>query len=138
MSGISLLGFMVVLAIKLAGYSAAAVVISKAYQRTGLSPFVVGASRCGIGLVLGGIAGLLVSGFGSIVRALLFLVGLVPVRMIEWWILVWLFYDRPLANRKLGWKVVCLGTVWSFVLDIPAIIGLIIVGDFWGMVGRVF
>lgn len=126
-----ILGPVAFAAIKVAGYSAAAVVISKAYNRHNLNPLVVGAARTAIGLVFGALVVLLLVAFLGPAGGLLFLVGLVPVRIVEWWLLVWLFYDRPLANRRLGWKVALGGTAWSFFLDIPSIAGLIVVGDFW-------
>jgi hypothetical protein len=125
-----ILGPVAFLAIKVVGYTAAAVAISKAYGRKDLNPFVVGAARTAIGLVFGVLAVLLLGLIGKAGGAI-FLIGLIPIRIVEWWLLIWTFYDRQLANRRLGWKVAILGTVWSFILDIPSIAGLIIVGGFW-------
>ena len=58
-------------------------------------------------------------------------VALLVARLFEWWVLVWLFYDRDLSSPRQDWAVVALGTVWSFVLDIPAAFGYFIVGGFW-------
>jgi len=128
--GHPVLGPAAFIAIKFAGYSAAAVAISETYRRSDLNPLVVGTTRTGIGLAFGAVAVFLTSALGFETGTSLFLIALVPVRFIEWWLLVWLFYDRQLAKLRLGWEVALLGTIWSFVLDIPTIIGLVIVGKF--------
>ena len=45
-------------------------------------------------------------------------------------VLIWLFYgpESEAEPRRGFWTVVLLGTVWSFVLDIPAFIGLVVAG----------
>ena len=134
-------GYAVFLAIKFVGYSLAAREISKAYQRTDLSSPLIGGARVLIGVVAGAAMVGIFAGFEKLfpnagigdAGGAAFLIALVPIRIFEWWLLVWLFYDhdRPLARKALGWKVVGLGTVWSFVLDIPTIAGLFVVGGFW-------
>ena len=62
---------------------------------------------------------------------LIYIVGLVPVRLIEWWIIIWLFYDRSMMTKQKDWQYVGLGTAWSFALDIPALIGFVATGGFW-------
>src|SRR5258707_1290492 len=61
----------------------------------------------------------------------LYLAGLLPVRIVEWWLLIWLFYDRKLRQPAKGWRMVGLGTIWSYVLDAPAIAGFIATAGFW-------
>jgi hypothetical protein len=61
----------------------------------------------------------------------LYLAGLLPVRIAEWWLLIWLFYDRKLREPAKGWRMVGLGTIWSYVLDAPAIAGFIATAGFW-------
>jgi hypothetical protein len=128
-------GSSVYFAIKLVGYIAAAKVISNVYGKSNLNTYVVGGTRALIGLVFGM---LFVAAFGrsGAVQILeiggpFFLLYLIPIRFIEWWLLIWLFYDRALVRRKLGWSVAAVGTVWSFILDIPAILGVIVIGGFW-------
>jgi hypothetical protein len=53
------------------------------------------------------------------------------VRIAEWWLLIWLFYDRELREVAKDWRMVGLGTVWSYVLDAPATAGLIATAGFW-------
>ncbi|MCE5268458.1 MAG: hypothetical protein LLG00_11290 [Planctomycetaceae bacterium] len=115
----------VVLGVKFAGYSLAASIISRAYGRSDLSSFMVGGWR-----VVFGVVGIAVWGIAACIGTLAQIVprgptgayllwsGLIPIRLIEWWALLWLLYDRPVARVALGWKVAILGTLWSFVLDI--------------------
>src|SRR5687768_4430449 len=133
-SGNPILGPVAFVAIKVAGYTAAAVMISRWYGRSGLNPWLVGGVRTVIGIAVGMLAvflATLLPTAATSVGAWGFLLLLVPIRLFEWWLLVWLFYDRALARPGLGWKVAALGTLWSFLLDIPSIVGLVVVGDFW-------
>lgn len=119
----------------IAGYSLAAHVISKRYQKTPLRSLEIGLARTGIGVVFGcayvaAWAALARGGEGSPKDAL-FLAGFIPLRLVEWSLLLILFYDRRLVHRKRAMGVVAAGTAWSFLLDIPAIFGLIKVGGFW-------
>lgn len=113
-------------AIKLAGYSFAAYLISKKYKKKPSWWFPVGITRTVIGL-----------GFGypyfnwATSSQSAFLLGLVPIRVIEWLLLIMLFYDRRLENKRQALAVAGIGTAWSFILDIPAIFGYILVGGFW-------
>jgi hypothetical protein len=54
-----------------------------------------------------------------------------PVRIAECWLLIWLFYDRELREVAKDWRMVGLGTVWSYVLDAPATAGLIATAGIW-------
>ena len=132
-------GYAIFFAIKWAGYTLAAYPISKTYERTDLSPPLIGGARVLIGVVTGAA---LVGVFAGLTKLLpqvdigdaggaAFLAALVPIRIFEWWLLIWLFYDRRLIQKDRGWKVVCLGTVWSFILDIPTIAGFFAAGGFW-------
>jgi hypothetical protein len=134
------LGYITFCAIKFAGYTAAAHVLSMSYNRADLASWKVGAVRTLIGMVAGaayfGLWFLIdptarqpggpFSGFPY-----LYLAGLLPVRIVEWWFLIWLFYDRGLRQPAKGWRMVGLGTIWSYVLDAPAIAGFIATAGFW-------
>jgi hypothetical protein len=127
-------GYLVFGGIKFAGYSLAARFISKRYQRTDRNAFSVGGARTLIGVVAGAIYfGLLTLLPQKAVATggLIFLAGLLPMRIAEWWLLLWWFYDRKLEQGRLGWRVVALATLWSFALDIPALAGAFFTGGFW-------
>ena len=126
-------GYFSFCAVKFAGYSLAARFISRSYGRTDRNPFLVGSVRALIGMGAGaayfGIWGLVpgaaaAGGFG-------YLGGLVPVRITEWWLLLWLFYDRELQQRQKDWRTVAFATIWSYVLDLPALIGFLVTGGLW-------
>jgi hypothetical protein len=108
--------------VKFVGYSFAASIISGVYHRFDHSSFLIGGVRVLIGMVGGAICfgllcGLLPDGVGFVLSV----AALIPVRLIEWRFLIWLFYDRRTMNRALDWKVAVAGTVLSFVLDIAFI-----------------
>jgi hypothetical protein len=132
-------GYATFCAIKFAGYTAAAHFLSMSYDRD-VSAWKVGAVRTLIGMAAGA------AYFGPVgsdethgacagrhtrrVPAF-YLAGLLPVRIAEWWLLIWLFYDRKLRELAKGWRMVWLGTIWSYVLDAPAIAGFIATAGFW-------
>ena len=61
-------------------------------------------------------------------EALFWIPGLIPLRIIEWWLLIWLFFDRKLTRRSLGWRWAWYGVLCSFGLDIPAALGFCATG----------
>lgn len=132
------LGYATFCAIKFTGYMAAGHFLSVQYDRDH-SAWKVGAVRTLIGMAAGAAyfgLWLLVDpqhlgmGSGSGIPWL-YLAGLVPVRIAEWWLLIWLFFDRELREVAKGWRMVGLGTIWSYVLDAPAIAGFIATAGLW-------
>ncbi len=124
-------GYLVFGAVKLTGYSLAGWFLNRRYSNPRPHFVVVGIARILIGMALGALFTLLVMPLvlaGGLGIALL---GIIPVRMIEWWILIWCFYDRSLQTQRKDWRYACLGTAWSFVLDLPALIGIVDTGGFW-------
>jgi len=121
------LGLVTFGAIKFAGYSLAARVIARKCDSTEHSPYAVGATRLAIGCILGPLYAFTIA---MHVGELFPLIGLFPVRMFEWWLIVWWFYDDEVRGR-FRWQVICLASVWSYVLNIPAIIGFIATAGVW-------
>ncbi|MEZ5423960.1 MAG: hypothetical protein R2682_12840 [Pyrinomonadaceae bacterium] len=128
------LGLLAFPAIKLAGYTAFAVYLNRSFPENPRNILAVGLSRTLVGLIFGTILALLsfpfvfVAGIGS----LIYIVGLIPVRILEWWLIIKAFYslDTPLSWPQLKVPVV-LGVVTSFLLDIPALTGLVYAASFW-------
>ena len=113
---------------KLVGYCFAAHMLSKRYEKTPASWFSIGLTRTLIGIAFGyPYVQIVKSTLGSPV----FLAGLIPIRMIEWLLLIILFFDRRLIDRARAFQAATVWTVWSFVLDIPAIFGYFVIGGFW-------
>jgi hypothetical protein len=127
------LGYAAFAAVKLTGYTIAAIGISRAYRRVDRNPLLVGGARTGIGLVAGAAYGAFAwaTGLFGSTGVAGYLAGLLPVRLAEWWLLVWLFYDRHLARPRRGWVVVVLGTLCSYLLDVPAVIGFVYTAGVW-------
>ncbi|MCM3874618.1 MAG: hypothetical protein ND895_28320 [Pyrinomonadaceae bacterium] len=126
-------GYLVFGAVKLAGYSLAGWHLNRSYSGASANFAVVGVTRTIIGMLFG--AGLALLAFPFVMFGglgiLIYIVGLVPVRLTEWWIIIWLFYDRSMMTKQKDWQYVGLGTAWSFGLDIPALIGFVATGGFW-------
>jgi hypothetical protein len=128
------LGLLAFPAIKAAGYTAFAVYLNRTFPDNPRNIFAVGLSRTGIGLVFGTALALLsfpfvlVGGIGVVIYGL----GLIPVRVLEWWIIIKAFYsfDSPLSWSELR-RPVTLGVITSFLLDIPALTGLVYAASFW-------
>jgi hypothetical protein len=129
-----LAGYTAFCAVKFAGYTLAALPIRALYKSVKRNLFAVGGARTAIGMTAGAACylGFAFAGdaFG-IHPASWFYVGLIPIRIAEWWLLVWLFFDRKLDNRNSGWVVAGAGTVWSYILDLPAAFGFFTVGGVW-------
>ena len=121
-AGAEILGVVYFAAVKLAGYTAAASFLKRRYALPGVNAWVAGGVRTVIGLVVGVIAVFFASQLDIFRSTPTFFVLLVPTRIAEWLLLLWLFFERPnwSWSRALTWA--SLGTVWSFILDVPAII----------------
>ena len=134
-AGISnpVIGYLGFCAVKFAGYSLAARFLSRSYQRPDHNAFVVGGVRTLIGMAAGAVYYAIwrLIPHAEVAGGIGYLAGLLPVRIAEWWLLVWLFYDRPLQQRAKDWRTVLLATVWSYALDVPAVIGFFVTGGVW-------
>jgi hypothetical protein len=127
-----IIGYLTFCVIKFLGYAFAARFLSCAYARTNLSAWKVSAARTLIGMATGALylwAAVRLAPAARLDDAFHYLL-LVPIRITEWWLILWFFYDRLLEHKKRGWLCVICGTLWSFVLDVPAILGLVATGGF--------
>lgn len=124
------IGYLGFCAVKFAGYSFAAKLLSDSYRRSDRNPFAVGGVRTLIGMA----AGAAYYGVWQLITdpgGIAYLIGLVPVRVAEWGFLLWLFYDHRLQQREKDWRCIAFGTVWSYVLDVPALFGFVVTGGLW-------
>ena len=137
--GPSPLGFGYFAVVKFVGYSAAALVLRRAYK-TPANPWKVGLARTGIGLVAGGLFGgasiLIGTHFQNEwpgwVTPIIFFGFLIPIRLAEWSLLIHLFFDRGLKQRDKLLDFAALGSLWSFVLDAVGVVASFVVpGGFW-------
>lgn len=126
-------GYLAFSAVKLAGYSLAGWYLNRRYSNATAHFALVGITRTVVGMIFGAALGLLAfplvlyGGLGILV----YVAGLVPIRLLEWWIVIRLFYDRSMLTKQKDWRYAGLGTAWSFALDIPALIGFVATGGFW-------
>jgi len=116
-------GYAIFCAIKLAGYTGAARVIASIYEAKPYTAWVVGLSRTILGMTTGGLLMLILESGLGIHPFLL----LLPVRVAEWWFVIWFFYDRKQPKEKI-WLAVILAVIWSYMLDIPAALGFLMKG----------
>lgn len=126
--------------VKAVGYCGAAYLLSRAYRLDWnfLKQLGVGLARTGIGIVVGVTYGVFWMFLGGAMRLLepsstvLYFVLLAPLRMGEWYLLLWLFFDRPRRDGIRMWKYAGYGTGWSYVLDAFAVGAAIVVpGGIW-------
>jgi hypothetical protein len=122
--------FVVFAAIKFAGYSLAASALNRAYNRTDLRAMKVGATRTGIGVAAG-----VTFGLGCLYTPLpewLYFAALIPIRVLEWGLLIRLFYEPRFLATGRSWKWTGAGIIWSFLLDLIAIgTALVVPGGIW-------
>ena len=131
-AGPEVLGVVYFAAVKLVGYTAAAKYLKGKYSRPEVNAWLAGGVRTFIGLAFGIFAVFFASQLDIFRSTPAFFVLLVPVRIVEWLLLLWLFFERPNWgwSRALGWAAT--GTVWSFVLDVPAIFAVFALpGGMW-------
>ena len=112
------------LAVKFAGYWAAAVFLNQRYRPIAPAmPPIFALCRMLIGFgVSGGTYYLLA--FNDIAGLAPAYLLLAPTRLLEWLFVLWLFYERRDQAVKVSRlaKYAVAGTIWSYVLDLPAFI----------------
>jgi hypothetical protein len=119
-------------AIKLAGYSGAAVYINRRERLHAPRPLVVGAARAAIGMAVGIAYAFTLSRVTVTSAEWTFYAGLIPVRLFEWLAVLWLFYRTWPGYQQQRWGYAAKGIAWSFCLDVPAVLAAFVVpGGFW-------
>jgi len=123
-------GFAAFLAVKYAGYSLAGRVLNYAYNVSLDSPWKVGAIRTGIGLGAGALVG--AAALYIHMPEWTFFGGLIPIRVLEWGLLLRLYYESRFLGNSRAWRWSAAGVGWSFVLDAIGIVAAFVVpGGFW-------
>ena len=126
------LGLVYFAAVKLVGYTAAASFIKTRISGSSASPWLVGGVRTVIGLAAGIGAAYVASQLGILRSEVGFYALLAPIRICEWLIVLGLFFRRPDWDWPRSLKLAALGTLWSYVLDIPAIMAVFVIpGGAW-------
>jgi hypothetical protein len=127
-----LIGLAAFPAIKFAGYSLAGHVLKRSYDEPGVSSARFGAARTALGAIVG-VSYVFLTGTLEVSVAQFYL-GLIPVRIAEWSLIIWIFFEYGSLERgKLrlfGYST--LGAGWSYILDLFVILpALVIPGWFW-------
>jgi hypothetical protein len=123
-AGPELLGFAYFGAVKLAGYAFAGSVLRRQYQRPEVGALGFGLARTALGVAAGVSVGALFAAAGLHSSEVLFYVLLFPVRMAEWLLVIWLFFERPALSWNRAIPRAALGSMWSYALDLPAILAV--------------
>lgn len=123
-----LIGSLMFAAVKLGGYTWAGHALNK-LARTPVSPLRVGALRTVLGIGFG----TAVWGFTALVdspalTATAYVILLAPVRLLEWMLLVRWAYG---PNLRPSGKAYSLLVGLSYLLDVPAVLGLFATSGFW-------
>jgi hypothetical protein len=93
------------------------------------TPVVFGVARTALGILAGVSYAYVALGLGLERSSLTWYLDLLPVRIGEWSLVLWLFY-RHSTRRRL--RDAAVASVWSYVLDIPAVaVAFMIPGGFW-------
>jgi hypothetical protein len=131
------LGFVYFSAVKLVGYTAAAWYFKSDYKKHDSSVWKIGAARTALGIAAGvsyGAAWWLLARWFHRFESwdLWYLALLIPIRIGEWALILWLFFERGSAGRSHLTRNVFLGTVWSYVLDAIGVFAAFVVpGGAW-------
>ena len=114
------LGLVYFVGVKLAGYSVAGYQLNRLISSPHPRPIVFGVARTALGLVAGVSFGLLALKFGLGKSEPVFYVALLPIRVAEWVLILWYFYNGGGLSRRRLVGFTAAGTVWSYLLDLPA------------------
>ena len=118
--------------VKFAGYSAAGALLNRAAGVHRPNPLGFGLARTGIGVAAGVSYAFALSWLLVTSGEIWFYPGLLPVRILEWLLVLWLFYQTAPAIWQKRMRYVTLGTVWSYALDLVALIAAFAIpGGFW-------
>jgi len=131
-AGPEALGFAYFAAVKFVGYTAAAVYLKRKIPRSIASPWLLGGVRTAIGIGVGMGAVWIASKLGILKSEVGWYVLLAPIRICEWLILLGLFFRHPAWEWSRSLKLALLATVWSYILDIPAVLAVFVIpGGAW-------
>ena len=130
--GGSALGAVYFNGVKLAGYSAAGAYFNRRAAAHAPAPLAFGLVRTAVGIAAGVSYAYVLGTFAVSNTELVFYAGLIPVRVLEWYGVLWVFYrgrSAVAANRTL---YTVQGIGWSYFLDIPAVLAAFVIpGGFW-------
>jgi hypothetical protein len=124
-----LLGLVTFPAIKFAGYSLAGYFLKHRYKEPGVSSTKFGGARTALGIIAG-VCYVNLTGTLEISMTLFYL-GLIPVRIAEWMLIIWVFYEYSSLERRRQrlMRYSMLGAGWSYILDLYIILPVVVIPD---------
>jgi hypothetical protein len=131
------LGFVCFAAVKLAGYTAAAWCLRRDYRKPESNIWKIGAARTALGIAVGvsyGTAYFFMAKWFHLTQSSvwIFWVLLVPIRLGEWSLVLWGFFERGSPGPSQLLRNTVLGTIWSFFLDFFGMLAALVVpGNAW-------
>lgn len=129
--GPSIIGATAFVAVKLIGYTLVGRRLNKLYRVKSPHPFVFGIARTCLGAAVGVGLLYLLGGIAGNGDKLFFLL-LVPVRFLEWFFIIYIFYEMKKFSLARISENSALGIFYSFALDIPAILSAFVIpGGMW-------
>jgi hypothetical protein len=128
------MGYFYLAVIKAGGYLGAAYVLTRIYHNdVNLRMWIVMLTR----LLLGLTVGLAYSGLWILAtrhrevgsNLTLYLWLLFPIRIAEWLVILWLFFDKSLTRHVKSYLLATAGAFWSYALDGLAIMATTLITD---------
>lgn len=126
----SILGIVLFVAIKFAGYRYAGQWLNHLYSNPALTnPNIFGAVRTILGIAIGSAFGYAIAMMDIRYHVLSWYALILPCRFLEWLFILWIFYERKVVSMdKVRWlKFSLYGTLWSYALDVVTAFVLILV-----------
>lgn len=127
------LGLVYFAGVKLIGYSAFGHHLRKKFETPGPSSITFGVARTALGLLVGACFASLMFFSELPPSGVAFYLLLLPIRLGEWLFTIWFFFSRKIdiPQQKIM-KSAVLGSVVSYLLDIPAITSVFVIpGGAW-------
>ena len=127
------LGLLAFPAIKVAGYTAYAFYLNRLFPHSKQNVLLIGVLRMLVGLAFGTALAFVSFPFVFVfgIGLFIYVIGLIPVRLLEWYIIIKGFYTRHGTEGEGIQKPMWFGVLTSFLLDIPALLGLVMSAGFW-------
>jgi hypothetical protein len=131
-AGPTVIGAGAFVAIKFAGYTLAGRQLNRSHGAERGSPWIFGLARTCLGVAAGVTYAIYAERIAISHSDVGFFLWLLPVRVAEWLLILFLFFERHDLHIPRLLKNTGLGTAWSYLLDAPAFLAAwFIPGGFW-------
>ncbi len=129
--GSTLVGYGAFVLVKAGGYVLAGFAARRRHPGANVPAVAFGVVRTLIGILFGVAVGGICRELGA-TGPFPILAALLPIRLVEWWLVLRIFVRDASATRGRIAVDVAYGTAWSYVLDVIGIVSAFVVpGGFW-------